>query len=175
MLVCLSEFYCLPTLNKFKIYPDIYYTDYDLFKSQIITFMDVDLIIITAGTCNFNRRRIVEFIQSLKARLDSKSDRGIRSLTVITDSSLSSLSEYYKFTGSLNRLDKYNGWNLVERNSNILSKFTSVPKESIVHLSKKDSGDVDEIIEDYKARYNSEDEYIKLIRVPDVKKMIKSS
>lgn len=173
MLVCLSAFYCLKNLNRLGVYPDEYYTDYLKFKSRVISLTDATVLVIIAGTCGFNKTHAIEFIKSLMKRADDEKDKGIKELYVVTDSSIPSLNRYYKFQGTLSsKVSMFQGWNLKMSNVDIWAKLRGIEKESMKYLSDYDRGDSSVAREAYESRQSYEDNYIKLIKVADVKKML---
>ncbi len=174
MFVVLSEINCLHTLNKMGVYPDCFYTDYDLFKNVVVGYSDVKLVVILAGSCAFNKRHTIEFIKTLVKRAKDSGDVGIRKIHVVTDTSLANLSTYFKYSGHLANVDKYSGWKLKEKNYPLWDTLKGEPKETEVFLSSYDVGNATSARETYKNRQNSEDEYLKLIKVPNVREMLAS-
>lgn len=172
MFMVLSEINCLDTLKKMGVHPDCFYTDYELFKNKIVGYSDVKLVVILAGSCAFNKRHTIEFIKTLVKRAKDSGDIGIKKIHVVTDTSLSNLSTYFKYTGHLSNVDKYSGWKLKERNYPLWEALKCPEVDTEVHLSGYDVGDSSRARKLYEDRYNSEDEYIKLIKVPNVKEML---
>jgi hypothetical protein len=172
MLAILSEINCLNTLKGLGIYPDAFYTDYNLFKNQVITLKDVTAVIILAGTCSFNKKHTIEFCKILrKYRKDP--NMSIRHVYIISDSEISNLDNYYKFTGDISDLTIMNKYKVVEKDTQLFDKLRSYGKnDTKLFLSDYDKGDSAKAREVYAHRGNSEDDYKELIKVPDVKKML---
>lgn len=170
MLVCLSEFYCLPALNQLDVYPDEYFTDYELFKHRLVSMVGVDLLVVLAGTCRFNKRHIIEFLKLTMRNVGSNGS--INKVYIVTDTAIPALSEYYKFTGSIRTVDLYHGWKKVKAGVDLWGILSSEPKESNVYLAVKDTGDTSSFIAAWEKRKNSEDELQGLIRIADVKAML---
>lgn len=176
MLVVLSEINCLRVLQGLNIYPDAFYTDYDLFKNQVITMKDVTVVVILAGTCSFNKRHTIEFCKVLrKYRKDE--NMGINHVYVITDSEIGNLDNYFKFTNDITDLTIMNGYKVVSKDTGLLKKLASISSRNTqtkVFLSDMDKGDDTQAVEHFKTRYRGEDDYIQLIQIPDIKKILQT-
>ena len=170
MISVLSEINCLKVLNTYGVYPDYFYTDFEAFKNHVIGLMDADIVVIMAGTCTFNKRLTIEFIKTLLKRRDNKNDKGIRSVTIISDTILQSLDSYYKFTGNLSSVDLCSYWKVKEKEVDIWGSLSSEPKRTQVVLSSYDRGIIEGL---NRSKNSSEDDLIRLIKVPDVKSMLK--
>lgn len=171
MLSVLSEINCLKVLNTYGVYPDYFYTDFEAFKNHVIGLMDADIVVIMAGTCTFNKRLTIEFIKTLLKRRDNENDKGIRSVTIISDTTLQSLDMYYKFVGNLNNVDLYSYWKVKEKDVDVLSSLSSTRKNTKIVLSKYDQGKLGDASNN-KPKVSSEDDLLRLIKVPDVKSML---
>ena len=168
-LLVLSEINCSKFLNSKGIYPDEFYTDFMLFKNRSSTFNDVDVIVLFAGSCSFSKRHVLDIIKVLRKRADDDFDRGVRSLTVLTDIFLPKVNKYYKFQGTLRNISEYSDWNLVEKNSNIwdtIPRGTGQGKQAY-YLTPDDMGDVRQLKEDYKNLYSADEDLRNLIQKPD--------
>ena len=171
MLVVLSEINCLNKLNQMGIYPDIFYTDFNMFKNQVVSHKNVTAIIILAGTCNFNKRHTIEFAKILrKYRRDE--NMSIRHVYIVSDSEISNLDNYFKFTGDISDLTIMSGYKVLGKDDKLWKKYKSEPKKSQVIQSDFYSNNVDKAVEEYKNRDNTEDDYVELIQIPNIKKML---
>ena len=157
------------------IYPDLFYTDYNLFKNQVITLKDVTAVVILAGTCSFNKRHTIEFCKVLrKYRRDA--NMSIKHVYIISDSEIGNLDNYFKFTNDIMDLTVMNGYKVIEKDTQLLKKLASYgKKETKVFLSDFDKGDNSKAINDFQNRFRGEDDYIDLIQIPDVKKILATS
>ena len=169
MIVCLAEFNCLPLLNKHGIYPDEFFTDFQLFKNRALVYSEpIDLLVIMAGICNFNRRRVLETVKTLQKSMDSEFTT-VHSLTVLADSQIP-YDGYYFFQGKLDRLYKRNGlkWSgsRTPISITVFKDLFQEKKESICYLAERDKEDDTRYIDRYKGTHRSEDDLIELIKVP---------
>lgn len=171
MLAILSEINCLNMLNSFKIYPDLYYTDLELFKNHLVTLNNATVCIILGGTCRFNRKHTIELIKNLYKQVEDELS-GVSDVIVMTDTNLPALQKYYKFSGNFAKVQEFSGWDLKDKNSLIIDKLKSNVKESKVFLSDYDKGNFDESKVDIVKRKTSEDNIIPLIIRPNVKQML---
>lgn len=173
MLVILSEIDCIDKLNNNGIYPDKFFTDVDLFRNHAISFTDAHIIIIFAGNCRFNKKHTIELVKYMYKRSENQADRGISSLFVLSDSELPLPMEYFRFSEDLFELTRYRG----KRNmglADIWGSVSSVKKEAEVFLSDYDKGSYIKEKSSFK-RASSEEDLIRLIRVPDVKTLLKQA
>lgn len=175
MLKVLAEMNCLKSLNKLGIYPDDFYTDFVEFKNNTSMFVEDTVLIIASGICSFNRKHLVDLAKSLKRREEDPNDKGVVKVIVISDSDLPNLKGYYKFTNSLDNLVSKDGWKERGEGKDVLLSLQSPPKKSTLHLSRRHRGECADLVEAYKNHGNKEDEYCKIIQVPDVKKMLHNS
>lgn len=172
MLAILSEINCLGVLNSKGVYPDEFYTDIDKFKSNTVSFREATVIVIFAGNCRFNKKHTIELVKSLKKRADSEFDKSIKHVYVVSDMTIAGLRSYYKYEGSIDLVSIMHGWNSVKDNVDIWAKLQNSPRKTICYLSSYDDGDITDALERYNNRFKQEDEYAKLIVVPDVKKLL---
>lgn len=175
MLVILSEIDCLGVVQSKGVYPDEFYTSIDKFRNNTPVFRDATIIVIFAGNCRFNKKHTIELIKTLKKRADDTNDSGISHVYVISDMTIAGLRSYYKYEGNIDTVSIMHGWNSVKDNVNIWLKLKNEPKDATCYLSAFDSGETEELIKTYNSRFTKEDDYIKLIQVPDVKKMLQTS
>lgn len=175
MLAILSEINCLKVLNEKGVYPDEFYTDIEKFKNNTVFFRDATIIVIFAGNCHFNKKHTIELIKSLTKRADSENDTSVSHVYVISDMTIAGLRSYYKYEGNIDLVSIMHGWNSVKDDVDIWKKLQNEPKESKCYLSDYDLGDIRDAKARYDARFSKEDAYIKLITIPDVKKMLQSS
>lgn len=176
MLAVLAEIDCLDYLQKQGIYPDEYYTDYDLFRNHCTSFKDATILFILAGSCHFNKRHITEFIKSQYKRMENEKDIGISNVIVVTDYMIPTLQLYYKFDNNLDNVYKCNGWKKAKFASNIWVDVdkaqTQTRHEVALYLSDFDKGITEKKIEKYKSYESKEDELIRLIIQPNIKQLI---
>lgn len=175
MLAVLSESNCLQSLNNLGVYPDRFYTDFDAFRNESTTFVGATVIIIFAGSNHFNKRLVINVAKSLMKRAENQGDVGITHVYVFSDIAISGLYAYYKYRDRLDVVDVMRGWSAVRKDVSPWAKLRSEKKESVVRLSKYDMGDAEAQREAYKNLYSSEDEYRKLIVVPDIREQLKTS
>ena len=171
MLVVLSEMNCLNKLRALGVYPDIFYTDEDVFREQSAMFSDATVIVIFGGNFRFNKRALINIIKGLMKRQESESDFGIKAIHVFSDSTISGLYAYYKYSGTLGKVDVMRGWNVVKKGVFPWTKLQTPEKETKMIMSKYHMSDSYDLREKYKAEKGNgvEDMYVKLIKVPTVK------
>lgn len=172
MLVVLAEVNCLPNLQKNGIYPDVFYTDYNLFKNQVITYKDVTVIVILSGTCRLNKRHTIEFFKILrKYRRDE--NMGIRHAYLISDSIINNLDNYYFMEDDITNLTVMNGKKSVEKDKALLERLRrNTPRKATIYLSREDKGDATKIIQKIESKDAVGDKYISVIQIPDIKKIL---
>lgn len=169
MLVCLAEFDCMKHLNDLKVYPDRFYTDFEVFRNEIIGLRDCTCIVILGGFNRFNRRVITNFLKGLMKRADAEEDTGVKAVYTFADGTVSGLYSYYKYRGDFTHVDVMRGWNVVRADVFPWTKLQSEPRECKRILSDYDKSDIAGLIRKYKETHVAEDDYIPLIRIPDVK------
>lgn len=174
MLVVLSEIECLGRLHYMGVYPDMFFTDFEVFKNQTALFDNADVVFIIAGSCQFNKHVIIDKVKELMKRELNPKDNGINSVNVVTDVNIPNLRRYYKFIGDIDDLTEFCGWKNKGK-VHFWDAFKSEDKNDIiddVYLSDFDSGVTDELRKEYqkKAMSDKEDNYVKLIYKPDVEK-----
>lgn len=175
MLAILAEIDCLKVLNSKGVYPDEFYTDIEKFKKNTVFFNDATVIVIFAGNCHFNKKHTIELVKNLTKRADSDMDKGVSHVYVVSDMTIAGLRSYYKYEGNIDKVSIMHGWNSVKDNVDIWKKLQGTPKEAKCYFSDYDIGNIEDALERYEARGSKEDEYIRLIVVPDVKKMLSIS
>jgi hypothetical protein len=175
MQVFLSEINCLSILNKFGVYPDEFYTDFDSFRNNMSFFQDAQIIVILAGNCRFNKKLILETVKGLMKRAENSYDVGVKAIYVVSDMTLSGLTSYYKYEGNLTYVSVMHGWKEDKTNAYIWKALSSPKKQTKMYLAKQDTGDISEALERYKNRGRAEDEYISLIKIPTLKKILAQS
>ena len=175
MLAILSEINCLTRLNALGIYPDEFYTDIEKFKNNLAFFRETTVLVIFAGNCSFNKKHTVELVKTIMKRKSMDNDIGFKAVYVISDIELESLSSYYKYSGDLETVDIMSGTKVVKPDVNIWVKLKSEPKNSKLFLSSYDLGDSSEAHQAYANRHKAEDEYVRLIQVPNVKNILETS
>lgn len=172
MLAILSEINCLSVLNSKGVYPDEFYTDIEKFKASTVHFREATIIVIFAGNCRFNKKHTIELVKSLTKRAESEVDKGISHVYVVSDMTIAGLRSYYKYEGSIDTVNIMHGWSCVKTGVDIWAKLKNEPKKSICYMSNFDLGNIENALKDYENRHKPEDEYIRLIVVPDVKKLL---
>lgn len=172
MFAILSEINCLDVLNDLGVYPDEFYTDFDTFKNRAVNFSNATVVVILAGSCAFNKRLTIELYKNMEKRADNPKDSGIVNVFMISDSRLTMLKKYYKFTNDMSNMIPVENDKPAKSGINFWKKFDTQPHKAEVFLSKYDSGVATEQREAYEHRFNTEDEYVKLIVVPNVKEML---
>lgn len=172
MLVVLSEINCLNNIKAKGIYPDEFYTSINTFKSNSIYFKEATIIVIFAGNCHFNKKHTIELIKNLYKRAESTTDKGVEHVYVISDMTIAGLRSYYKYEGSIDTVDIMHGWNNVKQNVNIWVKLQNEPRETKCFLSSFDQGKADEAKARYENRHKSEDDYVPLIQVANIKDLL---
>ena len=176
MLAVLAEIDCLDYLQNQGIYPDEYYTDYELFRNHCTGFKDATVLFILAGSCHFNKRHTTEFIKSQYKRMENEKDIGITNVIVIADYMIPNLQLYYKFENNLDNVYKCSGWKKAKFPADIWQEVdaaqTKTRHEVALYLSNFDKGNAEEKIEKYKSYESKEDELIRLIVQPNIRKLI---
>lgn len=165
MLFVLSEIDCLDYLNRLKIYPDAFFTDIDMFKNKIIVQSDVDVLVIFAGSCRFSKRIVSELITQLRHRIEATSDTGIKSVTVLSDTILSTLDDYYVYYGRPDNVHKVKKKKVEKEKADILQSFVSDEKPCHSYLVDYDCKKAAEYI---KERFDKDDELLHVIQVPEI-------
>lgn len=176
MLVVLAEFNCIEALNKRGVYPDKFFTDFDLFKKVASTFHDTHVLFILAGTSRFNKRLVTDLGMNLQKRAHDVNDNGIKSFTLLCDTTYVKIKPYFKYRGTIDHIDRWELYNKVEEDIDFWSLFQTYKRESEMYLTKVDNNDTDDFVKVYKANCesSSEDKLIKFIKVPDVKRLMHS-
>lgn len=171
-LVVLSEINCLSTLQKKHVYPNEFYTDLEEFKNRIVFMRDTTVLVIFAGNCRFNKRHTLEFVKTLMKRAESDNDAGIRRIYIVSDMTLAGIRSYYRYSGNLDEVDIMHGWTCAKSGVDIWRKLATEQCETVCHFSVYDSGDVDQLIEQYKEETKVPDEYQALIQVPNLREFL---
>ena len=168
MLAVLSEINCLESLNRMGVYPDRFYTSFDNFRDEVVSLRDATVVVIFAGSCLFNKRVVLNLAKSLMKRAENTNDKGINHVYVFSDITLHGLYAYYKYRGDLSTVDVMRGWDCIHKGVFPWTKLMSDKKPCQLRLSSFDMGDAESFREAYKAKFSSEDDYIKLIVVPEI-------
>lgn len=163
MLMVLSEINCLNFLNAKNVYPDEFYTDFELFKHKVMVMQGVDVIVIFAGSCNFGKRILQEFINILYKRAKDETDGGIRSVCTITDTVLPKIDKYYMYNARPDKFYECSGWKKGNVLVDVWSDYVSDYVETKVFLEHKDLSSVGEAID---AMKDEDDELLEIIKVP---------
>lgn len=171
MLVVLSEINCLGRLHYMGVYPDMFFTDFEMFKNKTSTFQNADIIFILAGSCQFNKHVIIDKVKELMKREMNEKDFGINSVNVVTDTNIPNLRKYYKFIGDIDDLTEFCGWK-DKGKVDFWGAYQSKPKEIIddIYLSDFDNGLVDTLCKEYQSKAMSEkdDKYVDIIFRPNL-------
>lgn len=174
MLAVLAELDCLKALNKRGVYPDKFFTDFDLFKKVAPTFSDTHVLFILVGTSRFNKRLVSDLAVNLQKRANDTNDNGIKSLTVLCDTTYVKIKPYFKYQGDIDHVDRWEFYKKVEENIDFWSVFKTKERKSELYLADIDTDNTDSFIEAYKNHYSSEDDLKRFIQVPNVKKLMRS-
>lgn len=171
MLVVLSEIDCLDYIRAKGVHPAEFYTDIEAFKNNAVLFQDATILVIFAGNCRFNKKHTVKLVKDLMKRSESKSDRSIAHIYVVSDLTIAGLKSYYKYEGSIDTVKIMRGWDAVKDGVNIWLKLRNKECETKTYYSAYDKGDITGALSEYEDRYRGEDSYRELIQVPDVNKL----
>jgi len=152
------------------VYPDVFYTDEVAFREQSAMFMDATVIVIFGGSFRFNKRMMVNLIKNLMKRQESSVDTGIKAIHVFSDSTISGLYAYYKYYGTLEKVDVMRGWSVLKKDVFPWSKLQTSERETKTVMSRYDLNDASKERELYKEQKGKgvEDVYMNLIKVPKV-------
>ena len=170
--IVLSEIDCLTYLQRLGVYPDEFYTDFETFKANMTFFRDATIIVIFAGNCRLNKKLTLEVVKGLMKRAESKNDNSIKHVYVVSDMTIAGLRSYYKYEGTLDTVSIMHGWKSVKDDVFIWNKLSSPKKDVKKFLSAYDSGDISAAMKRYEERKKTEDEYVSLIQVPDLRKLL---
>lgn len=166
MLLVLSEIECLDYLNSVDVYPDIFFTDFKMFKNMVVGTENADIVILLAGTCRFSKRLISELATQLMNRAKSETDGGIRSVCVMSDTDLRSIPLYYKYDGRpFSFLPVENG-KIKKTPVDLWSRYKSEPKETTVYLVRSA---LNELAENIQKRHDKDDDLLEVIQTPEAK------
>lgn len=178
MLVVLSEIDCIDYLREMGLYPDEYFTDFEIFRNKAVSFRDASILVILAGTCRFSVRHTIEVVKLFYKRQSNSKDSGIKDVIVLSDSTISGLSKYYKFKDNLEKVDEYNKTRCVKKNINLWGTLDDLQTkgEHDIHLYRSDfdKGKINTLETKIRSKVKVDDEYIHLIKVHDVKALINS-
>ena len=167
-LIVLSEIDNLKYLNLVGIYPNEFYTDFEMFKNKSSTFYDAHIIVFFVGSCNFSKRHVTDVLKGLSKRAENESDKGILSLTIFSDGILQFVDKYYKFENSLDTVSEYKGWKLRVKNSKIVDKLYKgvVDERCQKFLCYRDEGYAQDLKDAYKSLEAPDESLRKLIKKP---------
>lgn len=156
MLVVLSEINCLGVLHNMGVYPDMFFTDFELFKNRTAMFENADVIFIIAGSCQFNKHVIIDKVKELMKREVNDKDTGINSVNVVTDVNIPNLRRYFKFVGNINDLTEFCGWKNKGKvhfwDAYKSQKRKDITQENGIYLSSFDTGLSDELRKEYREK-----------------------
>ena len=172
MFVVLSEINCLSALQGIGVFPDEFYTDFETFRNKAIGFKDAVVVIMLAGSCGFNKRLTIELYKTLEKRAHNEKDTGIRSIFLLSDARLTTIKKYYKFTNDFTEAVKVENEKEGKNTVDFWNRFKDGKHATKVFLSDYDNGVCDKAFKRYEDRHNTEDEYTRLIVVPNVKEML---
>lgn len=165
MLFVLSEIDCLEYLKTQNIYPDEFFTDLEMFKNKVIVQSDIDVLVIFAGSCLFSKRVVSELVTKIRNRISNEVDTGVKSITVLSDTILTSIDDYYIYYGRPDNVYKVTREKVGKEKSSILQNFVSEEKPCKVHLAEYDCTKAAEAI---KERFDKTDELLQVIQVPKI-------
>lgn len=178
MLNVLSEINCLELLESKGIYPDSFYTDFELFKKKSTSFKDADVVIFKLGTCSFSGGQIIEFVNLLRKRVQNEKDKGIKSVTLVSDIEMPVVGEYYRCDEHFTEFEKYNGKKLDKKGIDFITMLDDMQdkEDNVIQTfySDFDKGNSEPIRESILNKEpSSEDELIRLIKRVNVLDNIK--
>lgn len=165
MLLVLSEIDCTDYLNKMGIYPDELFTDLEMFKNKMIIASDADIIVIFAGSCQFSKRIVSELITKMRKRISEKTDTGINSLLVLSDTELKHIDDYYIYYGRPNEVFKVSKKKVEKNPTDVWSSYRSAEKPCKKYLVQYDCEKAAEAV---KKRFDKDDELLQVIQVPEM-------
>lgn len=174
MLAVLAEINCLETLQQKGVYPDEFYTDIEVFKNRTIFMKDTTVLVIFAGSCQFNKRYTLEFLKTLMHRAEAEQDSGIKKVYIVSDMTLAGIRSYYKYQGNLDLVDIMHGWKCAKQGVNIWPKLATGERKTTSYLSAYDAGNVDAVIAKCQEEAKDVDEYSKVIKVPNIQEFLEA-
>lgn len=130
MLYVLSEMDCLGYLQGRGIYPDMFFTDTNEFRNRVAMARGVDVLIIMAGGCEFNKNVVNELIRVIRDRANNAEDSGVNSLCVLSDVTLPSIRGYYKYRLSPEQAYPADGYDVSKTPEDVLSKYVCAPVDA---------------------------------------------
>ena len=158
-LVILAETNILGHLNKHKIYPDFFFTDFDMFDDFVSVNPDLDILVIVTGGCEFQRRKLFSVFKDLRGSMNDEFTT-IKSIEILSDLQLPQVEDYYRYiNGDLFNYQHYAGWKPLHYNGGFnLKDYRSEPKPCEIFLSKTDRGDASKYLDQIKTKAMTKDE-----------------
>lgn len=166
MLFLLSEIECLDFIKSVGVYPDEYYTDFELFKNRVALADDTDIIILMAGTCQMSKRIIIEIATQLRRRAEDTTDKGIRSVCLMADTKLNIQMEYFYYEDRPLFFKKCENGKMSNIVLDVWEQYRSDEKDVISHIKHINRDDKAEAIQD---RQDKDDALLKVIKVPEIR------
>lgn len=163
MLLVLAEFDCLDYIHSKGVYPDAFFTDFDMFQHHIIVKNDVDIIIMLAGTCQFSKRVMQDYVTSLKERISSDTDNGVRSVCVLSDTELKNTDDYYFYRSRPDLFYHVQNGKRSKKLEDVWERYKSEERECAKYLVKQNLDDLRKTIQ---SRHDKDDELLDIIQVP---------
>lgn len=163
MLMVLSEIDCLSYIQSMGVYPDSFFTDFDTFQHHVVVKDNADIIIILAGTCSFSKRAVEDYITTLIQRKESKTDTGIRSIRVMSDTVLKKTNDYYLYDTRPDYFYHVVGGKKGKTLEDVWGLYRSDVKDCAKYL---DRTDLDLISSDLKKKHDRDDELLSIIQIP---------
>lgn len=163
MLLVLAEFDCLDYIHSKGVYPDAFFTDFDMFQHHIIVKNDVDIIIMLAGTCQFSKRVMQDYVTSLKERISSDTDNGVRSVCVLSDTELKNTDDYYFYHSRPDLFYHVQNGKRSKKLEDVWERYKSEERECAKYLVKQNLDDLRKTIQ---SRHDKDDELLDIIQVP---------
>lgn len=150
------------------IYPDRFYTDFKRFKSDSKVFRNAIVVVIFQGGRHFPKMQVVMFLRGLLARKDG----GVNRALIFADENPRIAGGYYQYRGDLFKVDLMDGFDVVEKGSNIWGRLKGPVVDTDVILSKFDLGDISKLRDEYEARDQTRDKHLSLVRAVKVEKVL---
>lgn len=163
MLLVLAEFDCLDYIHSKGVYPDAFFTDFETFQHHLIVKNNVDIVILLAGTCQFSKRVIQDYVTTLKERISSDTDTGVRSVCVLSDTELKKTDDYYLYHSRPDLFYHVQNGKKSKKLEDVWEKYRSEEKECAKYLVRQN---LDELSKAIKARRDKDDELLEIIQVP---------
>ena len=169
-LVVLSETDTLGYLLSHSIKPSEFYTDFDMFKNRAVTFSDVKVICIFAGTCRFSKRLVLELCAILRARIENTSDSAIKDLILLSDTVLPTCDSYYMYSNTPLFAVPFKNWKAIGGTQELKDILGDYEPSTLCerYLLDSDFGCNHKALDTVREISHKDAELISLIKVPDL-------